>query len=817
MVVPALWEMSALEKQLRLDVAQLTDVGRRREHNEDNMAFVIPKDAQVMASKGALFIVADGMGGHAAGEVASEIAVDTVSNMYYQEDSNDVAVSLLRAIRRANASIHQRAAENLLRTGMGTTCVTAVLRGNMAYIANVGDSRAYILRGKQVKQISHDHSWVAEQVRAGLLTEEQARTHAQRNVITRCLGTQAEVDVDVFHEKLYEGDSLVLCTDGLSGLVSDEELLRIVDQFVPQESVYHLVERANENGGPDNITAIVVRVQEVGEESPSVLSPIVVGGREIGEDTITLGMFSDSPLGAGSSNGDIAISSGPLRLSSGPLNSSPDSIIAPQPAIGKQHSGRRRLVYPTLAFIAILLIALIGGGAFYILRSNESQAANQALDAAQQQMTNIPSESPASTLKTLATIQNKLANVQRSYQLNSIQMQRLTQLQNDLVSHVQNAISTYNHEAKINILPCNSSSHPIDTTSSHTSPQSIVFADGSSSTPFLYTLGSNSLLYQVNSQYGMVSPLPTSKTISQISSIASNGSLLFLIQKQGNGNAQATYMLSVYQPGQQGTLNTPLSSAQIGTNFTDNGYVPVFITAWKNTLHVVLSSPTDQGNPRILSYVLNSKEHLSIPKESQISISAPLVSIAAFPDQLFLLLLSGNVQSVTLVNGNQPSSLPMPVLVQSQIAPPLATSAQEYNAMTAVPTVTAVGPSGSTALSIPSTSQANPAMLTASQINGVPHLYIGDPANHRVLNLEASPTGSITPTPTGTTGTISSVTLQLDQQYVSYTDFKQMKSLAADRQGNQLAALSQITSSMANLISIQTGTQNGVLENCPAV
>ena len=285
-----------MAKQLRLDVAQLTDVGRKREHNEDNMAFVIPKDLQVMAGKGALFIVADGMGGHAAGEVASEIAVDTISNMYYQEDSNDVAVSLLRAIRRANASIHQRAAENLLRTGMGTTCVAAVLRGNMAYIANVGDSRAYLLRGNNVKQISQDHSWVAEQVRAGLLTEEQARTHAQRNVITRCLGTQAEVDVDIFHEELHEGDSLVLCTDGLSGLVSDEELQRIVEQFVPQESVYHLVERANENGGPDNITAIVVQVQEVGEEPPSVRYPVVVGGREMGEDTVRLGMFSEFVL-----------------------------------------------------------------------------------------------------------------------------------------------------------------------------------------------------------------------------------------------------------------------------------------------------------------------------------------------------------------------------------------------------------------------------------------------------------------------------------------------------------------------------------------
>src|SRR5947209_8518094 len=259
------------------------------------MAYVIPKDPQVMAKKGALFIVADGMGGHAAGEVASEIAVDTVSNVYYQDDSDDVAYSLLHAIKRANALIHQRAAENMLRSGMGTTCVAALLRGNAAYIANVGDSRAYLIRQGQVKQISLDHSWVAEQVRAGLLTEEQARTHAQRNVITRSLGTQPDVEVDVFRELIQSGDTLVLCTDGLSGLISDEELMRIVEQSVPQESVYHLVERANENGGPDNITAIVVQVHEVGAEPPGVLNPALVGGREVSEEeTIALNMLSGS-------------------------------------------------------------------------------------------------------------------------------------------------------------------------------------------------------------------------------------------------------------------------------------------------------------------------------------------------------------------------------------------------------------------------------------------------------------------------------------------------------------------------------------------
>src|SRR5258707_10786720 len=156
------------------------------------MAYVIPKDLQVMAAKGALFIVADGMGGHAAGEVASEIAVDTVSNAYYMDDNEDVITPLLQAIKRANLAIHQRAAENLLRSGMGTTCVAAVLRGNMAYIANVGDSRAYFVRKSRIYQISQDHSWVAEQVRPGLLPEGQARTHAHGKVIARSLGTQPE-------------------------------------------------------------------------------------------------------------------------------------------------------------------------------------------------------------------------------------------------------------------------------------------------------------------------------------------------------------------------------------------------------------------------------------------------------------------------------------------------------------------------------------------------------------------------------------------------------------------------------------------------
>ena len=143
---------------------------------------------------------------------------------------------------------------------MGTTCVAVVLQDTHVYVANAGDSFAYIMRAEQVMQIAQDHSWVAEQVQAGLLTKEQARAHEKRNVITRCLGTSPDVDVYVATETVQDGDVLLLCTDGLWSLVEEGELRSIVEQYDPQESTKRLVERANENGGPDNITAVVVRV-----------------------------------------------------------------------------------------------------------------------------------------------------------------------------------------------------------------------------------------------------------------------------------------------------------------------------------------------------------------------------------------------------------------------------------------------------------------------------------------------------------------------------------------------------------------------------
>ena len=255
-------ELYTMVAQFQLHASQRTDIGPQRKTNEDRMITVIPEDTQVLAQKGALFIVADGLGGHTKGEVASEIAVNAVRDYYYADTNEDNGASLQAAMKHANALVYQANMAKSLQDPnqmMGTTCVAAVLQGDSVYVANVGDSRAYIIRAGQVLQISLDHTPQAEQLRAGTITEEQAQAMAN-NQITRCLGIQADEEVDLFKEPVQEGDILVLCTDGLNKAISDAEIRSIVEQYSPEESVDKLVELANQQSGADNVTAIVVRI-----------------------------------------------------------------------------------------------------------------------------------------------------------------------------------------------------------------------------------------------------------------------------------------------------------------------------------------------------------------------------------------------------------------------------------------------------------------------------------------------------------------------------------------------------------------------------
>lgn len=257
---------------LDLDVGKLTDVGRARPHNEDYVDYAIPADGQQLARKGSLFLVADGMGGHQAGEVASQGAVETAIEYYYQDTGRDVPTSLVRAFRAANQHLYDQAQSDASKAGMGTTLVAAVVLGRKVTVANVGDSRAYLINQQGITQITEDHSWVEEQVRAGLLTQEQAQKHPQRNLVTRALGSKPSVEVDLFEGEISAGDALLLCSDGLTGRVSDPEISTIVQQHGPQEAARRLVAEANERGGNDNITVLIVSAQE---EAPTIKAPVI--------------------------------------------------------------------------------------------------------------------------------------------------------------------------------------------------------------------------------------------------------------------------------------------------------------------------------------------------------------------------------------------------------------------------------------------------------------------------------------------------------------------------------------------------------------
>lgn len=239
-----------------------TDVGVVRSGNEDS--YLISPDIGV-------FIVADGMGGHAAGEVASEMAVEIVGQALedVQGQSDDLAADLIReAIRDANAAIFQRTLNEHDKRGMGTTATAMVINGPRYLIGQVGDSRAYVFREKRLTQITKDHSYVQEQVDAGYLTPEQARTHPYSNVITRCVGANSDVVPDVYMGAIRTGDTFLLASDGLTGMLEDPELLAILNTGrPPSELVDLLIADANRRGGLDNITVILVRIDSVSRTS----------------------------------------------------------------------------------------------------------------------------------------------------------------------------------------------------------------------------------------------------------------------------------------------------------------------------------------------------------------------------------------------------------------------------------------------------------------------------------------------------------------------------------------------------------------------
>lgn len=247
---------------MKFTCAARTDIGIVRTGNEDNY---------LMLAEHGIFIVADGMGGHAAGEVASEMAVRITSQSIgsLRGLSDDEAGDRIRhAIRSANDAIFERTLSEQDKRGMGTTATVLVLMPGRYLIGQVGDSRAYLLRDGQLQQVTKDHSYVQEQVDAGLLTPDQARVHPYSNVITRCVGAGIDVAPDIYFGSLDPGDVLLLASDGLTGMLEDEQLSNIMEaEGGPQVWVDRMVTEANRRGGLDNITAIVIRIDSVDSDT----------------------------------------------------------------------------------------------------------------------------------------------------------------------------------------------------------------------------------------------------------------------------------------------------------------------------------------------------------------------------------------------------------------------------------------------------------------------------------------------------------------------------------------------------------------------
>jgi len=263
--------------------AAKTDLGRVRENNEDKFDWWEPDDAVLLARRGRLYAVADGMGGHSAGQIAAEMALKAIGTAYFATTRESAEEALKRAIVKANALIFDTARAIPSRAGMGCTVVAVALLDAEAVVAWAGDSRAYLVREGAARRLTEDHSWVAEQVRLGVLTEEQAERSSRRNIVTRCLGPEPGVAPDVTVLPLRENDVLLLCSDGLTGAVGDDILAAAATECPPSFACSNLIDLANEAGGPDNITVAVLRIdriEPVGEPEQESSSSAAPGSRE---------------------------------------------------------------------------------------------------------------------------------------------------------------------------------------------------------------------------------------------------------------------------------------------------------------------------------------------------------------------------------------------------------------------------------------------------------------------------------------------------------------------------------------------------------
>src|SRR3954447_10718540 len=330
-----------------------SDLGLQRQGNEDNYFVQAP-----------LFVVADGMGGAQAGEVASEMAVDSFTHGL--PDGDSAADGLVHIIEEANRRIHERSRTQTQRAGMGTTVTAAHVGEDTVTVAHVGDSRAYVVRNGDLIRITRDHSLVAELVERGKLTEEQAETHPQRSVITRALGPEPSVQVDVFEYPAKAGDVFMVCSDGLTSMVREPALkpLLVGSEKPLDELGRSLIAAANEAGGRDNITVILFSLEEI--DAPAAAAPPAAASSISSADTSEYDTFSGEAVqsprqGVSRPTGEAEYgASGTVALSAERPRARPiEEGHAHAPPRGAPRRGRRRLITPARLLTLGCVIGLL--------------------------------------------------------------------------------------------------------------------------------------------------------------------------------------------------------------------------------------------------------------------------------------------------------------------------------------------------------------------------------------------------------------------------------------------------------------------------
>ena len=328
----------------------LSDIGLHRKTNEDTYVVEPP-----------LYAVCDGMGGANAGEVASGMAEETLAAEIAK------GTSLPKAAAAANAAVYRRAHDNVEQTGMGTTLTAFVLEGDTARFAHIGDSRAYLLRDGELRQVTDDHSLVGEMMRDGRLTEEEAAVHPHRSILSRALGTEAQARIDEYSEDLLPGDVLLLCSDGLSGPVPADAIKVALTRADPQAAAERLILEARKQGGPDNITAVVVRLDEGphgaeddGSEDTTLVQPADP------EDDVATGELP-FVVDASEAEEDASDAADALAAQAAVLRADDEGAPAPDPEAAAARRRRRSLRRLSIAAALLaLLTAALAAGVFYL-------------------------------------------------------------------------------------------------------------------------------------------------------------------------------------------------------------------------------------------------------------------------------------------------------------------------------------------------------------------------------------------------------------------------------------------------------------------